>query len=126
VGRGSTVALPAAAGPPDSSLCGRLSGTDDVVVTVNAVASFAPILINGGGPTFTDSTGQVWSADQYFSGGFTYATATTTAIGGTVEDTLYRSERVGNFSYNLPVPNGTYAVTLAFAVRVFSLMISPV
>ncbi len=92
-----------------------LSGTDDVVVTVNAVASFAPILINGGGPAFTDSTGQVWSADQYFSGGFTYATATTTAIGGTVEDTLYRSERFGNFSYNLPVPNGTYAVTLAFA-----------
>jgi hypothetical protein len=90
-----------------------LTTTDDVVITVNPAPPFPPVLINSGGPSYTDSTGQVWAADKNFSGGGTYST--TAAIGGTPDPTLYKSERYGNFSYNVTVPNGTYAVTLYFA-----------
>ena len=48
-----------------------------------------------------------------FSGGNTYST--TTAIAATEDDLLYQSERYGNFSYNIPVKNGEYEVTLKFA-----------
>jgi hypothetical protein len=89
------------------------SSTDDVIVTVNPVQTFTPIRINAGGPVFTDSTSRVWDADRNFSGGQVYSTAA--AIGGTVEDPLFRTERYGNFSYSLAVPSGTYAVTLYFA-----------
>ncbi len=90
-----------------------LSSTDDVIVTVNPAQTFTPIRINAGGPTFADSMTRVWDADRNFSGGQTYST--TAAIGGTVDDPLFRTERFGNFSYNLAVPSGTYGVTLYFA-----------
>jgi N-acetylneuraminic acid mutarotase len=96
-----------------------LSSADDVVVVVSAPGSFA-IRINAGGPAYTDAVGQLWAADQHFSGGGTYATAA--PIAATVDDPLYQTERTGTgfgpgtaFAYNIPVPNGTYAVTLAFA-----------
>lgn len=93
-----------------------LTGTDDVVVTVNPVpTTFVPIRINAGGQQYTDSTGQVWAADKNFSGGAAYSADIGTAISGTVDDTLYRTERWGPHSYNIPVPNGSYAITLAFA-----------
>ena len=70
--------------------------------------------INAGGSAYTDTAGKLWTADANFSGGSAYTT-TTTAIAGTVEDPLFRSERYGTFSYTLPVANGTYTVTLYFA-----------
>ena len=45
---------------------------------------------------------------------------TTAAIAGTTDDALYQSERYGNFSYNVPVANGNYVVTLKFAEIYFS------
>jgi VCBS repeat-containing protein len=76
--------------------------------------------INAGGPAFTDSAGQVWAADQHFSGGGIFVNER--AIAGTNDDPLYQTERTGTrngpgdaFAYNIPVPNGTYAVTLSFA-----------
>src|SRR5208337_3996541 len=41
--------------------------------------------------------------------------ATTATITGTTDPTLYQSERYGNFSYNVPLANGNYTVTLKFA-----------
>src|SRR5688572_25380918 len=75
--------------------------------------SFTPVRINAGGGAFTTNQGQLWQADMLFSGGST--NAVTTRIKGTPNDVLYRTERVGNFSYNLPVPNGRYSVALHFA-----------
>jgi len=70
--------------------------------------------INVGGPAFTDSLGRLWSADTNFTGGSTFSTGS--AIGNTVDDPLFQSERYGNpFSYSLPVANGTYTVRLRFA-----------
>jgi hypothetical protein len=90
--------------------------TDDVVITVNPAnpaPTFVPVRINAGGPAFTDSIGRVWAADKYFTGGTTFSMAS--AIAGTVDDALFQTERYGNFSYAIPVPNGTYTITLRFA-----------
>jgi hypothetical protein len=63
-------------------------------------------------PYLSSSTGTTYSADDKYSGGA--INTTTASISGTSDPTLYQSERYGNFSYNIPVPNGNYAVTLKF------------
>lgn len=69
--------------------------------------------INAGGPQFTASDG-TYTADSYFSGGSTFSN--TKAIANTTDDTLYNTERYGNpFSYDVPIQNGNYTVTLKFA-----------
>jgi Malectin domain/Legume lectin domain/Chitobiase/beta-hexosaminidase C-terminal domain len=73
----------------------------------------AVVAVHSGGGAYTDTSGQVWSADQNFSGGKTYTT--THAIQGTSDPVLYQSERYGAFSYNFTVPNGNYTVLLKFA-----------
>ena len=74
--------------------------------------------MNAGGSPFTAADGTSYQADTLFSGGNTYRT--TAAIAGTTDDALYQSERYGNFSYNVPVANGNYVVTLKFAEIYFS------
>jgi hypothetical protein len=73
-----------------------------------------PMRINCGGTTVTDSKGQRWSADSFFSGGSTYSTSAI-EIYNTDDDVIYRSERSGTFVYNIPVPLGSYSVVLHFA-----------
>src|SRR4029077_11471852 len=74
----------------------------------------APILINCGGLTYLDSAGQLWSADMDFVGGSTFST--THSITGTLDPTLYQTERFApTLTYNIPVVNDTYTVTLYFA-----------
>lgn len=70
--------------------------------------------INSGGPQVITG-GQTWIADQYFTGGNTYTTGAGLPIANTTDDPIYRSERHGNFSYAIPIPNGTYEVRLHFA-----------
>jgi hypothetical protein len=80
--------------------------------------------INAGGPEFTAGDGTVYEADsanQYYTGGTTFTTGgsgtpTDPDIANTDDDTLYQSERYGDFSYEIPVSeSGTYEVTLQFA-----------
>ncbi len=82
--------------------------------------------INVGGDAFTSESGYVFQADQYFSGGS--ISTTTDPISKTGDDPLYQTERYGAYTYELPVTNGKYRVTLkmvelystANAARVFS------
>ena len=74
---------------------------------------FSPVLVNAGGPSYTDSQAQVWSADKNFSGGST--ASSTHSIANTADPKLYQTERYGNFTYQFTVPNGTYNVVLKFA-----------
>ena len=76
------------------------------------------VRINAGGAQYTDSKGQTWGADQFFSGGFTYTTAQ--PISGTTSQPLFQTERSGAFSYKIPVPPGRFRVTLYFAEIYFS------
>jgi hypothetical protein len=69
--------------------------------------------INVGGTEQVGEDGVVYQTDAYFSGGITYSTDR--AIEGTTDVALYQTLRVGDFSYNIPVDNGVYQVTLNFA-----------
>ena len=79
---------------------------------------FEPILINCGGSEFTDANNKTWVADQYFDGGSTYADGSA-PVEGTQDDILYETERVGTFTYSIPVPVGSYSVSLHFAELFF-------
>ncbi len=74
--------------------------------------------INTGGVAYTAADGTVFSPDQLVSGGNTYTSSA--SISGTDDDLVYRSERYGNFIYELPVTNGTYQVTLLLAEIYFN------
>ena len=70
--------------------------------------------VNAGGPAYTDTKGNVWAADENYSGGSTVASGGT--ITGTSDSTLYDTQRYGaSFSYSFNVPAGSYQVTLKFA-----------
>ena len=72
------------------------------------------IRINAGGKAYTDVNGNLWSADQYFTGGRTYSSKAN--ISDTEDDKLYQTERwTKNLSYIVPVTNGDYKVTVKFA-----------
>ncbi|TNC74607.1 Ig-like domain-containing protein [Rubellimicrobium roseum] len=96
-------------------------GTDtaSVAVTVDPAAGATLVAaVNAGGPAFTAADGDAHAADQFFTGGKAYKKVA--AIAGTVDDALYQTERFGNFTYAVPVENGTYEVTLKFAEIFFS------
>ena len=69
--------------------------------------------VNAGGEAYTASNGITYLADTNFAGGLVYSTDDD--ISNTIDDPLYQSERYGNFSYSIPLSNGTYEVTLKFA-----------
>lgn len=76
--------------------------------------------INCGGSGFTSTEGLTWQGDSYFVGGTAYANDDA-PIMGTLDDTLYFSERnwdksVSRPGYILPVPTaGRYALRIHFA-----------
>jgi hypothetical protein len=73
----------------------------------------AAFRVNAGGGSYTDSSGNLWSADSNFSGGI--ISTTNANIANTSDPSLYQSCRWGNFTYQFTVPNGSYTVMLKFA-----------
>ena len=77
---------------------------------------------NSGGGSYTSKSGVVYAADTNYSGGKT--SSTTAAITGTADPSLYQTYRwanfQGGFSYNVPLANGNYIVTLKFAENYWS------
>ena len=93
-----------------------------IIVEFDETAAPAEIIrINSGGPEFTDGSGNLWAADQYFIGGTLYEN--TTAIANTTDDTLYHTERYDPvLTYEIPVStDGLYDVNLSFAELYFGL-----
>lgn len=91
-----------------------VSATTEAVVTLPTTR----YAINAGGAAYTAADGTEFTADQGVSGGRTYTSSN--GISGTDKDLIFQSERFGNFSYELPVGNGTYQVTLLLAEVYFS------
>jgi hypothetical protein len=77
-------------------------------------AEGATLEINSGGNSHVGSDGQFYTQDYGASTVNTWYSRTV-SIAGTEDDILYSSEHYGSFSYNLPVNNGAYLVTLKFA-----------
>ncbi|QZP38110.1 malectin domain-containing carbohydrate-binding protein [Halobaculum magnesiiphilum] len=87
-------------------------GDDD-----GAATSFA---VNAGGDAYTAADGTEFQADTNFDGGTAFATGGSGTpadpeIANTDDDELYHTERYGDFSYDAPLADGTYEVTLHFA-----------
>jgi len=83
----------------------------DFTVIVNPLTVVARINAGGGTLQFGE---EQWQADSYFSGGRAYSTKA--SISNTTKEALYQTERNGDFSYNIPVPEkGLYMVELHFA-----------
>jgi hypothetical protein len=80
---------------------------------ITAASAGQPTRIDvGASDDYTSSTGANFRADSFFSGGL--LNASTHAITGTPDPTLYQTERYGQFTYSVPVANGTYDVRLHF------------
>ncbi len=74
--------------------------------------------MNAGGPSYTDPSGRIWSADTGFNTGVT--TGTSASISGTADPTLYQTTRYDSpdaleLQYTFPLANGSYEVRLHFA-----------
>jgi hypothetical protein len=65
----------------------------------------------------TESSGVVWSPDDYVTGGQLAGHAV--PVGGTDEPDVYSRERFGHFEYALPVDTGVYSLSLHFAEEYF-------
>ena len=81
------------------------------------------IRINSGGGNIYDPNGNLWQADDFFTGGQVFDESgrpITNADDDFRFDSLYNVQRSGdNFSYAIPVDNGTYTINLHLAELVF-------
>lgn len=84
------------------------------------IVQVSTVRINCGGNAYTDSLGNQWLADTYFSGGNAYDIESyigAFTVIGTNDQPLYKFERsidAGNFSYTIPISSGIYTVNLLF------------
>ncbi|MFF5010923.1 S8 family serine peptidase [Streptomyces phaeochromogenes] len=96
-----------------------------VTLPVKLVVSAHQQAVDAGArDAYTDGSGTGWSADREYrtdSFGWTGSSrpvslSATTAVAGTEDDKLYRTQREGMDAYRFDnLPSGTYQVTLAFA-----------
>jgi len=78
-----------------------------------------PIRITAGDHIFRDHLGQVWLPDRWAVGG--RISTRIVSIDGTSDAGLYQWERVGHFSYSIPVvEGGLYTVALHFSETWFT------
>ena len=84
------------------------------------VVEFLPLLcltlfVGSAGGVYLENAGvRTWAADRYFTGGFLYGDSLK-AIANTLDDTIYQTERSGLFSYEIPVPLGSYEIIVHLA-----------
>jgi len=78
-----------------------------------------PIRLTMQDTTYRDHLGQIWMPDQYFRSG--RRTTRKASIEGTEDPALYITHRFGNFTYSIPVVEGSqYTVILHFAETWFT------
>ena len=86
------------------------------VASAPAATKTSAIRIKAGSSApFTDSSGNVWLADQGFDGGDVVERDAGTAIANTKDAGLYLSEHYSMNSFSKSVPNGKYIAKLHFA-----------
>ena len=87
-----------------------------VAVPLPSAVSSGPIriLAGYGGPPRTDSAGNVWNRDQFFSGGGTWQRSSE-VIARTSDPFIFEHSRTGDFSYSIPLKPGSYDLHLFFS-----------
>ena len=71
-------------------------------------------IVAGASRAYVDRAGKSWNPDAYFSGGKPVRSPAQ-HIWRTQDSSIYRSSRQGDFSYDIPLKNGTYELRLHFA-----------
>jgi hypothetical protein len=84
-----------------------------LITPTRASAGTIVFAVNSGGPQYNHPDGTKFEPDRNYSGGATWTTSP--EISGAINDSLYQSEKYGNFSYSIPLPAGDYTVGLRFA-----------
>ncbi len=104
------------AAPAQPATAATAEATAKTVAAAQVVPAKAPIVrIKAGAATpFTDSSGNVWLADQGFEGG-DVVERPEVAIANTKDQALYQSEHYGMTSFSYKLPNGKYTAKLHFA-----------
>jgi len=93
-----------------------MNGNKNVTANFTVSSGLTSFSVNSGGSNYVAGDGTVFEADRNYNNNAANIFSTVSAISGTTDDPLYQSERWGNsFSYNIPMVNGDYAVTLMFA-----------
>jgi hypothetical protein len=107
---------------PDGLLHLEFAGEDGNQATLSAIeilpgfrGHIRPVRLLARQTPYYSNDSYWWSPDNYFEGG--QLAAYTAPVKGTDDPELYETERWGNFSYAIPVSQGTYSVVLHFAVR---------
>ncbi len=76
------------------------------------------ILAGATGTNIVDHYGNTWYGDRYFKGG-TVRAVTPRPIAYTQDPALFYHLRQGDFSYDIPLQNGSYELRLYFAETIF-------
>ena len=71
-------------------------------------------ILAGATRSYVDRSGKPWAADSYFAGG-TAVRSSIQHIWRTLDPTVYRTSRQGDFTYDIPLKPGTYELQLHFA-----------
>jgi hypothetical protein len=66
------------------------------------------------GRRYVDAAGQEWDGDRYFTGGHG-ASNQSPRIHNTPDQAIYKGQREGDFTYEIPLPAGDYEVRAHFA-----------
>src|SRR5207249_7937352 len=107
------------------------TSTSDVTISVNPVVVTTTAstvrIITGSTTSYTDTKGNVWAADAYYTdapagalpaGGMVdYGPI---AIANTTDPRIFQTEHYCMSSYNIPLTNATYTVNLYFAESYFT------
>jgi len=96
---------PAATTPPAAPSVATAPKSAPSVVRIKA----------GQSTPFTDSSGNVWKAEEGFEGGQTVDRDPGTTIANTKDPGLFLCEHYSMDSFSIPVPNGKYTAKLYFA-----------
>jgi hypothetical protein len=101
---------------PNSEHATAVAPTASAAIMQPATLSGSAIRIKAGSSSsFTDSSGNVWQADQGFADGDTIDRDSSTAIANTKDPGLFLCEHYGMTAFSLKVPNGKYVAKLYFA-----------
>jgi hypothetical protein len=68
--------------------------------------------------TYTDRFGRVWQADRFYQDGSVFESPAHT-VAGTHDQRLFTNRREGAFTYDIPLPPGSYELRLYFAENVY-------
>ena len=104
---------------PTRSTPGAAQSSAALSLAAPSEASAEPVRLLAGysGPPRTDSAGRVWNSDRFFSGGGTWQ-RTTGLIARTSDPFLFEHSRTGDFSYSIPLRQGSYELHLFFSTPV--------